>query len=118
MQYITRSIPFLFMVLTFFSLIQLVQPVPLENNSQDMKHLIKRNNNNNKDAAPARPKTLKYATERNCSGDFTCGFHCLFKESYLFGKCNKISKKCICTTPLFHKDIQEDPRIIVVPAPH
>ncbi|KAI7854856.1 hypothetical protein BDC45DRAFT_507094 [Circinella umbellata] len=64
------------------------------------------------------PKTLKHPTEKSCSADITCGFHCLFKEAYLFGTCNKKSKKCICTAPLFHKDIVEKPRIIVLRPDH
>ena len=101
--FIMQPITFLFIIFTvLLSLNHFVQSVPV---------LVTRSDN--KKSEP--PKTLKYATEKKCSADITCGFHCLFKESYLFGKCNKESKKCICTAPLF-QNIEEKPRIIVVPA--
>ena len=99
-----QPITFLFIIFTvFLSLNHFVQSVPV---------LVTRSDNKQN----AKPKTRKDPPEKSCSADITCGFHCLFKESYLFGKCNKESKKCICTAPLFHDDIEEKPRIIVVPA--
>ncbi|KAI9499193.1 hypothetical protein BDB00DRAFT_795781 [Zychaea mexicana] len=100
--------PITFLIFSvIFLFASLVRSVPLA---------AERRSGNDNGGGTVLSSSGSYLTDESCQADLSCILHCLLNERFLLGECNKETHTCECTSPLFHDDIQKEPKVIVVPA--